>query len=385
MNFLNRKNKNICEEGLKESEILGLKKYREINWLLKKVPFNGRFQKEKSKIKKECKEIFNNSFQINEKDWDILTVLKLFDRETYEHSIGVFLLASEKIKLSFWNDVQVKQKIEEILGEIDIFYRACLFHDIGKIVIPSFILKNSLSDKDWVFRFYRIIKKRKNKISFSAKQRFKKYNLLHFFDKIVYANNPKDILKIFQDKNLRPVQIIPLRHGISRWKLRKLRKDYGWEGNISLYELIKIHEKESYNILLNLGYKTEAFLARHHSIDSQEKNYNLRLFSDENFTESSIASLIHLADIQDALENDRYYHRAFSKLDVLVLMINDFQKKNIGKKIFHLWMNDEFSKLKKDNKFQKKIDKIRNKRNRITKKESKILSDWCFINDFFKK
>ncbi len=384
MKFFSKKIK-TRKNGLEESEILGLRKYKEIDILLKRFPYNGKFLEEIEKTKKECVEIFRDSIKTTDKDWDILTLIRLFDQQTYEHSIGTFIIAREKIENALENGVVIKQGIEEEVGEVSVFYRACLFHDVGKITIPKFILKNSLTDKDWALRLYRAMKKQKNKLCFTTKKYLKKYNIFMLADKIANADSPSEILDILKSNKLRPVQIIPLKYGISKRELKRLKRDYRFESDVSLTDLMQVHEKESYNILNSLGYRKEAVIAGNHGnggqlgLGSKSKAYSsIRMGS----RMSDIVDLIYLADVQDSLGNDRYYHKSFTKLKILAFLVSDTRRGVIDKTVSCLWIKDEYEKLKKDKKFQDKIKSIDKKNDNLSEKEEDIIKDLKMLNDF---
>ncbi len=383
MIFFQKKEK--TKVGSDNLEILGLKKYKEIQILLRKFPLNNKFINEVEKTKDECGNIFDSYISMSNKDWNILTILRLFDRPTFEHSIGSFLIVKEKIDNNSSKKFSIKKIILEEVGSMDIFYRACLFHDIGKIVVPRFILANSLTDKDWVLRFYREVKKQKNKICFTTKHYLKKYNIFHYADKIANAENPEEILKILKENNLRPVNVFPLKFGISRRELRRLKKDYGFEGDMTLTDLIKIHEEESYNILKNLGYEKEAQIAGNHG---NGENINLgngpHLRGSLKISSrlSRIIDLIHLADIQDALENRRYYHKEFTKLKIISILAQDAKKGIVDKNLTCFWVSDELEKLKQDKEYLEKIKKIENKNEKLKKEEEEMKKDLIIITDF---
>lgn len=384
MRFLKKKIE-TARNGLDESEILGLKKYKEIETLLRKFPYNGKFIEEVKKIKKECSDVFNGFIEMNEKDWDLLTIICLFDRQTFEHSVGAFIILKEKIENPLKNGIILKKGIEDEVGDINIFYRACLFHDIGKITIPKFILRNSLTDKDWALSFYKSIRKQKNKISFSTKRYLKKHSIFHFVDKIAYAESPNDILKILKSKRLRPVQVIPLKYGISKKELKRLKKDYDLEGDFTLFELMNMHEKESYNILNNLAYKKEALIAGSHGRGGKS---NLGNISNAHSSirigsrMSDIVDLIYMADVQDALGNDRYYHKSFTKLKILSFLVMDIKNELLDAPISFLWIEDEFEKLKKEKDFQEMLKKIKTNKDEFNEKELDIIKDLKIVNDF---
>jgi len=347
---------NILNSGLSESEFLGLKKYKEIEYILKKFPPKGKFFIEKELTKKESKDILDNFIKMSEKDWDLLTILRLFDKETFEHSINSFVILKNKIESLSAEAKKYKKELESELGDLGVIYRACLFHDIGKIKIPKFILKNSLSDREWALRFYRIIKKQKNKICFTTKKYFKKNNIFKFIDKIAYAKSPDEILRIFQTKNIRPVQVVSLKYGINKKELKRLRKEYGIEGDISLADLMSLHEKESYTILNKLGYKKEALIAGSHGEQRNTNGFKTNLSP----TMNDINNLIYLADVQEALGSERYYHKALPLSEILLIFISKVDEGLIDEPLLRFWIEDEKNKNGILNGNQKTLDKIDN-------------------------
>ncbi|PLX20637.1 hypothetical protein C0584_05350 [Candidatus Parcubacteria bacterium] len=381
-----KKNQNSeSANDFKESDIVGLKKYREINILLKKFPHSSKFQEEKEKTKEECRYIFDKSFKLNEKDWALLTLLRLFDRQTYEHSVGSFMIVWDKLENALEGGSEIKKGVQEEAGSLDVFYRACLFHDIGKITIPKFILRNSLTDKDWALKFYKSVKRQKNKIDFTTKKYLKKYNIFHFADKLAFAENPNEILSILKTKKIRPVQITPVRHGISKKEFRRLRKEYGIEEDVSLTEIMKTHEQESFNILYKLGYEKEAAIAGNHGDTysalggKKSKAYSSIIIGQRM---SDIADLIYLADVQDALESDRYYHKSFTKLKILASLVNDVESGAVDENIARIWISDEFDKLKEDKSFHKIIEKVNKKLKNPDDSSRDVIEDMKKVGSF---
>lgn len=377
--------KKIIKGEINNLEILGLKKYREIEILLKKFPLNSRFIEEVQKTKKECENIFDSYINMSQKDWNILTLIRLFDRSTFEHSVGSFLIVKEKIE-NFSDDVfSIKKSIIKEVGNMDVFYRACLFHDIGKIAVPKFILANSLTDKDWALNFYKGIKKQKYKLCFTTKRYLKKYNIFHYANKIVASKNAEEILNILKENNLRPVNIFPLKYGIGKKELGRLKKDYGLEGDLSLTDLIKIHEEESYNILNNLGYRKEAQIAGNHGND-KNSNFDNNFYSNISLKIGSrlskIIDLIHLADVQDALENRRYYHKEFTKLKIVSILAQDAQKGIVDENLACFWVSDELEKIKQNKEFFEKFEKIKKENIKLNKEEEDMKRDLKIINNF---
>ena len=382
-NFL--ENKIDPKLGLSESEFLGLKKYREIEILLKKFPLNKKFLSEKELTKNECHNVLRNNIRMTEKDWDLLTILRLFDRATFEHSLGAFIIVRDKIENNSKSGIKIKKGIEDELGDIEIFYRACLFHDIGKISIPKLILKNSLNDKDWALRFYKSIKKQKNKICFTTKKYLKIHNIFHFTDKLAYAESPDEILKILKTKKIRPVQVVPLKHGISKGELRRLKKEYNISSDVTLSDVVRLHEKESFNVLYNLGYKKEAFIAGSHGDGGHKSDKNI--FKTHSVTKtdsgmSDIIDLIYLADVQEALGSDRYYHKAFTKLKIMSILITDVESGIIDKSLACLWVGNELKNLKNNKDFQESIRQIGRSYKKLNKKEKDFYDDLALVENF---
>ncbi|MDA3839859.1 MAG: HD domain-containing protein [Patescibacteria group bacterium] len=371
--------------GFNESEILVLKKYKEIDEIFKKFPYNGKFQEEKIITSKKCRDFFSSSIKMNEKDWEILTMIRLFDEQTYEHSVGAFMIARDKIENALENGSIIKKGIEDEVGNIEIFYRACLFHDVGKTTIPKFILRNDLTDKDWAERFYKAMKKQKNKLCFTTKKYLKKYNIFHFADKIAYADSSNRILEILGEKKIRPAQVFPIKYGASKGELKRLKKDYNIDHDVSLKDLMHSHEKESYNILFLLGYKKEALIAGNHGHGGHTFSDNVsRAYSSMRVGSrmSDIVDLIYLADIQDSLGNDRYYHKSFTKLKIMAFLVDDVDRGIIDKTVGCLWVGDEFEKLKKDKKFQETVKSLDKNIDDLNEKELEIVKDLKLVKNF---
>jgi HD-GYP domain-containing protein (c-di-GMP phosphodiesterase class II) len=307
------------------------------NFLMDKKLEDLSFYKEISRLKKDYGNQFADADFLTKEDWRILTALEIFDKNTFEHSLGTYLVAKNKLEKRL--TILDKEIIREGV-ELRQFYRACLFHDIGKMSIPPTLLNSKLTDDNWVMGFMMLDEEKQDDILVE--------NNLIVPDAI--RNSPRDLMNFFRENRIRAVKFVPLEAVLlkdQKVKLEKLHIDI----HRPLGTIMQIHEKKSEEILLKLGYVVESLLAgnhhnyKHHDKKQGEKRTSL---SSMHISKEFSANLIHLADMQQALSSERSYHHKQPVLRMLAFLTDDAEQDIIDPTVTAIWIQDELQKMNAD-------------------------------------
>lgn len=316
------KAREICRQGIFENAYIQLKE-------------SGLMKFEVSKTEKCHNCGIDFPFPFSRKDFEMLTILRLFDERTFDHSIDTHHTAKKKALRKLEGGFSFLDVIrsEGVSGEQ--FERSCLFHDIGKIIIPNFLLDSHYTDENWAQAFSQMPKWRKRWIIAKNKLPIPK-DLL---------DDPEALMEHMIRKRIRGVKFVPIKMLFSKKQLRDLSLRGLYDG-MSLLEIIQRHEKESGKILEFMGYPTEAKIAgSHHNYEKENKNHfngNPKyVLKEGNFS----ADVLHLADIQEALKSNRPYLSQRPMLRTLAFMIDDAKKGLVDCRITYLWVKDELDRI----------------------------------------
>ncbi|KKQ50932.1 MAG: hypothetical protein US70_C0028G0016 [Parcubacteria group bacterium GW2011_GWD2_38_11] len=304
------------------------------DFLTDKKVGNFAFNKEIQRVKKDYEKDLSSADFLNRKDWGILTAIELFDKKTFEHSIGTYLVARKKIEERL---LDLGQKITDEGIELKQFYRSCLFHDIGKLAIPEFILNNTTTDGQWVYCFMEFPEDEQDKILVE--------NKIIVPDAI--RNDLEKLTSFFSNNRIRAVKFIPIKAILNKNQLEIFEKQ-GLNPEDSLGEIMRIHEKKSKEILLKLDYPVESLLAgNHHNYKHKDKGLGEKptSLSSIHISGEISSNLIHLADVQQALNGDRSYHHKQPMLRIMTFLVDDAENGVIDPVIAARWINDELKKM----------------------------------------
>lgn len=279
---------------------------------------------------------------LNQVDLELLTVLELFDKRTFMHSLNTFFAIKNKINRPLEDGSTFSEKLIEEKINPTKFLRATLFHDIGKITIPKFLLNCHFTDEHWAQAFIQL--------SFEERKNILKKHSIHLPMQI--ENEPEEIIKYFLENRIRGAKFVPVKTLFSEKQINKLCKR-NISPNDSLIEIVKVHEEYSEIILAISGYPEEAYLAGNHHNYKFNKNTAKNIASKINGTIAP--DLIHLADIQNALESNRPYHAREPKIKILAFMMDDAKKGTVDLRATCLWIKDDLKRIN-----SKKIKRILN-------------------------
>lgn len=287
---------------------------------------------------KHLKEVHDPNLEsldfLNERDWDLIAFLELFDPHLLEHSLKTYEIAKHKVEKELLHGVILARAFEREGVRLDQFYRTCLFHDIGKVTIPYEVLNVVTTPQDELILLEKLVNTTRNA---TARE------LIHLdpYDSHIYTVEELNVL--LHTYNLRPFNVLPARTLLPPHALETLIHA-GFSPDEPFARIIEHHEAMSETILQKEGFPLEASLAGHHHNYRHERiPYRITLESLQ--ISIDIADIIRLADTEQALGSTRSYKHAFSKLSILETLVHDAEAGRIGKEITYLWIHDEFSHM----------------------------------------
>ncbi|TSC54889.1 MAG: Uncharacterized protein LiPW30_355 [Parcubacteria group bacterium LiPW_30] len=289
--------------------------------------------------------IKNAHFEAKEKDWEILTAIRLFHLDTAEHCVRTLEILSHKIHETLTRPDGGSVNLDtNIIAEnitIEEFLRAALLHDVGKIIVPRSILDNPLSNTNW-WQVLSLAINSEGEDSDLIRNHIAKLSGAPF--------NIDTYRKDLDSHDVRPIQVCPVDVILPPEDISDLAKR-GFTKENTILEIIMAHEEESRRILEASGFPVEAKLASmhhnylHRDIGGQNSSVEaLRVGAD--VVGISMADIIHLADVTDALVSSRSYKGPMPISKVLTILIQHANSGKVGKEMTYMWIKSELSKNK---------------------------------------
>jgi len=241
---------------------------------------------------KRVQEVVGDDIEfLTQKDWEILTVLELFDVVTFEHCLKTYKIAKDKVEKILDDDVIIADFIQSEVIDIEKFYRACLLHDIGKVEIPKSIL-NKVFHEDWDL----------------------------------------PAVNVLDEVDIENIRVL------------------GFDPNMSSNEIMQHHESSSENILDEVGLEIEAKLVgQHHNYKHKTtRELKMPLSTSALCISLNLADIMHLADVQQAMEQKRPYKEKEAKINVLAVLVSHAKQGLVDKYITYLWVKDELKNITAD-------------------------------------
>jgi len=272
-------------------------------------------------------------------NWQMLTALELYDKDTFEHCVSTYHIARDKVEKVLEDHVLIAKLIEREGVSLEQFYRACLFHDIGKIEIPNFILNNTFTDIDWIEVLCRLVCDEHDKALSST--------ILAKTGISPGALSDKEFLRaVLKEKHIRAAKFVPIKESLTKEEIRELEAR-GFSPEMSLGKILEVHEEASERILCDAHYDVEGKLVgQHHNYKRKKmKEVEIPIATSSLCISVSLADVMHLADVQQALEQRRSYKTKQSKTRVLAILAEQAQLGYISEYITYLWISDELKEM----------------------------------------
>ncbi len=342
-NFLNQKNKILRKSETEFGEVISARALTDMNTaqdaeeiagegkyedIIQKLRANGALSSCVEKVRSAYgHRLALDNFVMTEHDFEMLTVLGLYDMNTLEHSIRTFEIAYRIIARPLaepsGETIIIGDYLRNAGVSLEQFLRAALFHDIGKVIIPREILHNALDDEEVLVRM------------------FPEENLK------AGGQVKKELLQTLYANGIRPIDVVPLKEIFKGEQYVKLLCDLekrGFSETATLKDVIRMHEPESRRILTSLGYETEGELAgSHHNYKKKAHSHLLNT----PFGTFGVADLIRIADVTDALRSARWYKKPLSPLEALFVLVKDAEAGKIDSRLARLWVRDQYAELRK--------------------------------------
>ncbi|MEK7555719.1 MAG: HD domain-containing protein [Patescibacteria group bacterium] len=272
-------------------------------------------------------------------NWKMLTALELFDKGTFEHSVETYHIARNKIEKVLDGQVIIAKLIEQEGVLLEQFYRACLFHDIGKIEIPNFLINNKLTDGDWMDILCRMVCEEHNEELSRAV--IKKTGL-----SLGALSDEQHLRAVFAEKLLRAVKLVPVKEALTGEEIEEL-KARGFSPDMSLSKILEAHEEASERILREAQFDIEGKLVgQHHNYKGKKiDEMEVPVATSSLCISVSLADVMHLADVQQALQQHRSYKTKQSKICMLATLAHQAELGYVSEYIAYLWINDEMKDI----------------------------------------
>ena len=279
--------------------------------LLEHLRESGLYEGERERIRQEYGPRLHHVTFLSEKEWEILTILELYDPPTFRHALRVFESIYDKVTGRRAVGIFLRDHLfREDVSKEDL-YRAALLHDIGKVTIPKEILHDVTTDDEWIML---------------AKAFLHQKN----FESVSQA--------LTESPHLRAKDLVPFSCTISSDIAEELRKE-GIDPDLPLGIIMGRHALLSGEILRAYGFRVSAEIAEsHHHRPATE---GLEPISRSSFRASWI---LRAADIFDALKNPRSYKPGNTLEKTALVLEREAERGFIDHKLAALWIADELKR-----------------------------------------
>ena len=253
--------------------------------------------------------------------WEMLTLLELFDSETFQHSIRTYQSINGKLKSTQPIGEYIHTEIDKEGVSRETLLIAALLHDIGKIGLPlkDIILNNTLTDQEWQIHYRLFLCQTKQCSPEEA------------------MNQANEDLALGATQNLRAKDMVPLSYCLTPEQCTALKQSH-INPDHTLGQIINIHQDISGAIAEHYGQDTNfiALVANHHErVLSKEEPLPVSTSA------IRIATIIHFADVLDAIHANRSYKKGSPFLTTLSILIHQSHDGFIDPILTRLWITDD--------------------------------------------
>ncbi len=317
-----------AEQLARAQDICQLGDYSQILEAFSSPENHGLLECQKKRVKDEANRhaLQEGTQALEEHDWEMLTILELFDRETYEHCVRTYTTAKQKIESANPVGEFLRAEIKkEGLTEWDIEH-ACLLHDMGKIVLipKDVVLNNTLNDSAWHELFESFCHQSSLPEEAAKRQ--------------AYENT------LTQNPLLREKDITPLRLALTE-KENTTLTSLGIDTNLPLGAVIAKHQDISVAIVAR--YLPDSplltLIGNHHEKPLLPNEPSP--ISQSTVRISALISTLRMSDVFDALRSERPYKKSLPLLASLTLLIKEARQGFVDYDLARLWISDELDHL----------------------------------------
>ncbi len=253
--------------------------------------------------------------------WEMLTLLHLFDTETFNHCIRTYQIVQRKLQSTHPVGEFLRAELNKEGVPQETLAISALLHDIGKIGIPlkELILNNTLTDQEW----HRLCVEH-----FCEQDRC---------DTEQAEEKLSSRLQAGATHNLREKDLVPFSRCLTP-NQQILLTQSGINPHHTLGEIINIHQDFSGEIAEEYGLD-ETFIAlvsNHHERPLETQDALLVSKS-----ALRIATILRFADVFDALHSARTYKKGNPFLTTIAMLIQKSRDGFISPKLAHLWIDED--------------------------------------------
>lgn len=294
------------------------------------------------RMKERYESMITVDLSLRPRDWEMLTILELYDVETFEHSLRVYQSAVAALERPLTLDDGSPLQLNEYLAEEGVskrdFLYAALFHDIGKTMVPYRILKDKTTKEEFDLCFCDQVTERGEE-----------------WLQAIGVDSTADATEALEElykQHRRPIDVLPLNEVLDAETFLELQARYPQlhlTEETTFREVLMLHEKESERILKQYGEIISGTIAgQHHNYAMQPLVYprstsTLRLARAE--ARSKVSAILHIVDVSDAIKNARSYKEAQSDYRVLFELMADTNAGKIDPSLAHAWVRAEYESL----------------------------------------
>ncbi|MDD5083900.1 MAG: hypothetical protein PHT88_03100 [Candidatus Moranbacteria bacterium] len=302
-------------------------------------------EKHTKTVQEEYSQHFSEkNFVLEQKDWEMLAILDLYDTPTLEHSIRTFDIAHDMMTktLSGPNDEAIRLEVFIRSEGVSLrqFLRAALFHDIGKVTIPREILNNDFTDPEMDRIILRMFH------NGACKDICTTLGLLHG-----ETVSDETILKTIFAEGYRSVDLVPIEEAFPQERYPKLLEiidQNGYSRKQTLKSILELHEEASASILGDDAIVAE-LAGHHHNYKGEDSKHKISIAALQISTEIDEYAMMHLisiADKTDALRSDRVYKKSFNEFEIFVELIREASIGRLNKALVYLWISNQYPNVK---------------------------------------
>jgi len=274
---------------------------------------------------------------LRDHDWEMLTILELFDRATFEHCIRTYQVARQKIESSGPIGAYLREHLQtEGLTPWDIEL-ACLLHDMGKIALvpKDLLLNNTLSNSDWHGLFEQFC----HESCGHESGRYQSCDNKEARDTVASYET-----KLAENPLLREKDITPFSLCLSPEQNEYLKTVKNIDTSLSLGALIEQHQDISVDIASRYypeGSPMLELIGNHH--ERKLSADDSHAVSQSTVRLSSLIATLRLADVYDAVHSARAYKKEEAIFSSLSVLIAHTEQGTVDRELTKLWIEDELT------------------------------------------